>query len=150
MEIISNIALISINETLFVQLGSFLIFLFVINRIMFKPLLSVMDERNEHIQGMQKEVLKAEEELDNVKRMLRKNEKAVKDEAFSIRSELEAAGDRQATEIFKEAKDQIEDMRAKAQAEVSAQLEEARKSMEKESEILVVQIMEKVLERRLA
>jgi F-type H+-transporting ATPase subunit b len=150
MEIISTIALISINETLVVQLTSFLIFLFIINRIMFKPLLSVMDERNEHIQGMQREVVKAEEELDKVKRMLRKNEKAVKDEAFSIRGELEAAGDRQATEIFKDAKDQIEEMRAKAQAEVDAQLEEARKSMEKESEILVVQIMEKVLERRLA
>ncbi len=150
MEIISNIALISINETLVVQLVSFLIFLFIINRIMFKPLLSVIDERNEHIQGMQMEAVKAEEELDKVKRMLRKNEKAVKDEAFSIRSELEAAGDQQATDIFKEAKDQIDAMREEAQAEVDAQLEEARKSMEKESEILVVQIMEKVLERRVA
>ena len=38
MQIISNIALISINETLVVQLISFLIFLFIINRIMFRPL----------------------------------------------------------------------------------------------------------------
>lgn len=150
MEIISNIALISINETLVVQLVSFLIFLYIINRIMFKPLTSVIDERNEHIEGMRMEIVKAEDELDKVKEMLRSNEKAVKNEAFSIKGELEAAGDQRATDIFNEAKGQIEDMRQKAQAEVDAQLAEARKSMEKESEILVVQIMEKVLERRLA
>ena len=34
MEIVSNIALISINETLVVQLVSFLLFVFIINRVM--------------------------------------------------------------------------------------------------------------------
>ena len=38
MQIVSNVALISINETLVVQLISFLIFLFVINRIMFSSI----------------------------------------------------------------------------------------------------------------
>ena len=150
MEIISNIALISINETLVVQLVSFLIFLYVINRIMFKPLTSVIGERNEHIDGMQMEILKAEEELENVKSMLRENETAVKNDAFSIKTELESDGDQQAAEIFQEAKDQIDAMRDKAQAEVKVQLDEARKSMEKDSEVLVVQIMEKILERRLS
>ena len=37
MEIVSKIALITINETLVIQLVSFLIFLFVINRMMFRP-----------------------------------------------------------------------------------------------------------------
>ena len=45
MQIISNIALISINETLIVQLISFLIFLFVINRIMFRPLRKTVGPR---------------------------------------------------------------------------------------------------------
>jgi F-type H+-transporting ATPase subunit b len=150
MEIISNIALISINETLIAQLVSFLIFLYIINRVMFKPLLSVLNERNDHIDKMYREIAGAEQELDNVKRMLSENETAVKEEAFSIKTKLESAGDMKAAEIFKEAKDQIEAMRESARIEVKVQLDEAKKSIQKESEILVFQIMEKVLERRLA
>lgn len=148
MEIISNIALISINETLIAQLVSFLIFLYIINRLMFKPLLSVVNERNEHIEKMYREIAGAEQELDNVKRMLSENEAAVKEEAFSIKAKLESAGDMKSTEIYREAKNQIEAMRDSARADVKAQLDEAKKSIQKESEILVYQIMEKVLERR--
>jgi F-type H+-transporting ATPase subunit b len=150
MEIISNIALISINETLIAQLVSFLIFLYIINRVMFKPLLSVLSERNEHIDKMYREIAGAEQELDNVKRMLSENEATVKEEAFAIKKKLESAGDLKAAEIFREAKNQIEAMRESARVEVKAQLDEAKKSIQKESEILVYQIMEKVLERRLA
>jgi F-type H+-transporting ATPase subunit b len=150
MEIISNIALISINETLIAQLVSFLIFLYIINRVMFKPLLSVLNERNDHIDKMYREIAGAEQELDNVKQMLTENEEAVKEEAFSIKNKLESAGDMRAAEIFKEAKNQIEAMRENARAEVKVQLDEAKKTIQKESEILVYQIMEKVLERRLA
>lgn len=148
MEIISNVALISINETLFAQLVSFLIFLYIINRIMFKPLLSVVHERNDHIDQMHREISEAEEELDNVKRMLSENEAAVKEEAFSIKKKLESAGDHKSAEIYREAKNQIEAMRESARVDVKAQLDEAKKSIHKESEILVYQIMEKVLERR--
>ncbi len=150
MEIISNIALISINETLIAQLASFLIFLYIINRIMFKPLLSVVNERNDYIDQMYREIAGAELELDNVKRMLSENEAAVKDEAFSIKIKLESEGDKKAAEIYLEAKNQIEVMRENARAQVKVQLDEAKKSIQKESEILVRQIMEKVLERRLA
>jgi F-type H+-transporting ATPase subunit b len=150
MEIISNIALISINETLIAQLVSFLIFLYIINRVMFKPLLSVLNERNEHIDKMYREITEAEQELDNVKKMLSENEATVKEEAFAIKKKLESAGDLKAAEIFREAKNQIEVMRESARKEVNAQLDEAKKSIQKESEILVYQIMEKVLERRLA
>jgi F-type H+-transporting ATPase subunit b len=150
MEIISNIALISINETLIAQLVSFLIFLYIINRVMFKPLLSVLNERNKHIDKMYREIAGAEQELDNVKRMLSENEATVKEEAFAIKKKLESAGDLKAAEIFREAKNQIEALRDSAREEVKAQLDEAKKSIQKESEILVYQIMEKVLERRLA
>lgn len=150
MEIISNIALISINETLIAQLVSFLIFLYIINRVMFKPLLSVVNERNDHIDKMYREITEAELELDNVKRMLSENEAAVKEEAFSIKTKLESDGDMKATEIYREARNQIEAMRESAKVDVKAQLDEAKKSIQKESEILVHQIMEKVLERRLA
>lgn len=66
MQIISNIALISINETLVVQLISFLIFLFIINRIMFRPLRQVMIERENHMEKINLDIVDAGKSLDRI------------------------------------------------------------------------------------
>ena len=60
MQIISNIALISINETVIIQVISFLIFLYIINRIMFRPLRNVMADRENHIKMLQQDIVAAE------------------------------------------------------------------------------------------
>ena len=54
MQIVSNVALISINETFLVQLISFLIFLFIINRVMIRPLRGVMREREEYVEKLKR------------------------------------------------------------------------------------------------
>ena len=84
MQIISNIALISINETLFFQLISFLIFLFIINRLMFRPLQSVMVERDNHIGQIQRDILDKENEFRNLTIQLKQHESAIKEEAFKL------------------------------------------------------------------
>ncbi len=150
MEIISNIAMISINETLIAQVLAFLIFMYVINRLMFKPLQCVMTEREDYIDKIQKDIAEAEKELENVQMLLKENETAVKKEAFSIKNEMQESGDQQASEIFNRSKNEIQVMRENAKKEVSAKLEEARQMLQKEADTLVVQILEKVLERRLA
>ena len=63
MEIIATNALISINETAIVQLVSFLIFLYVMNRIMFRPLLSTISQRKELISDFQKDIISGKEDL---------------------------------------------------------------------------------------
>ena len=149
MQIISNIALISINETLIVQVLSFLFFLFIINRLMFRPLRSVMSERQEHIQKIQNDITAAEKKVGALFEQVKKKEAEVKKEAFSQTKELEQSATRQAAEIFSVTSETIAAQRQKAQREVDAQIQEARKSLDKESETLALKIMEKLLDRRL-
>jgi F-type H+-transporting ATPase subunit b len=63
MEIVSNIALITINWTLFHQLIAFLIFMFIMNRIMFRPIQRVMDERDNLIERINQETINTAKEL---------------------------------------------------------------------------------------
>jgi len=149
MHIISNIALISINGTLFFQLISFLIFLFIINRLMFRPLQGVMSERDNHIEKIKQDIIDSENELKNVTNQLQQEESAAKDEAFELRQELEAEASRQATEMFVSVRDEVETIKKKAQKEIDAQISEAIKDIGKESEALAFSIMEKILDRRL-
>jgi F-type H+-transporting ATPase subunit b len=147
MQIISNVALISINETLIFQVISFLIFLFIINRIMFRPLRRVMHERESYIENVQKDIVAAESQFEELTNQIRAQEIAVRDEAFKQKDQLEAAGSRQADELMASTREEINSLRAEAKKDVDARISAARKHVQKESEDLAKHIIEAVLHR---
>lgn len=149
MEIVSNIALISINATLLHQLIAFLVFLFIINRIMFRPLRSVMGERESLMEKIRLDTVDAAKEFERLTATLKAKESTVRSEAQDVRCEIEEQGGREAVEILEFARQEISSIKAKAETAVEAQIAEARKKLRKESEALAVNIMEKMLDRRL-
>lgn len=150
MHIVSNIALISINETLFIQLISFLIFLFLINRIMFRPLQNVMGEREEHLQDITTHIEKSEIQLTEINEQVRAQELAAIQEANQQKKVLEADGTAQANKILDESRKEIQTIKLESQQYIDSQISKAREEIKKESEKLAVIIMEQVLDRRLA
>ena len=150
MNIISTIALITINETLFIQLISFLIFLFIINRIMLRPLKSTMNERQDYMEKIRLDVEDAAKEIETLTHKLQQMEKSAAKEASGMQVEIEELGNKKADEILESTLREIELIKDKNRAETDAQISEARKHLEKESQSLAISIMEKVLERRLA
>jgi F-type H+-transporting ATPase subunit b len=147
MEIISNTALISINETFFAQLGSFLIFLFIMNRLMIQPLRGVINERNNYIDTLRRDVISAEMDMEDIHEQLKKKEADVRSEALALKEQAEALGAQKADEIFAAVNKEIAAMKAKSEKEVNAQLDNARKHLKKEAETLAISIMEKILGR---
>jgi F-type H+-transporting ATPase subunit b len=150
MQIISNVALISINETVIIQLISFLIFLFIINRVMIRPLQNVMSERESHVENIKLNITEVENDLEELGLQIQAEESAVRQSALEMKQELEQAGDAEAAGIFDATKKEIDGIREKADRQIEAQLSEARKSLQAEAENLAQNIMEKVLSRRLA
>lgn len=149
MQIVSNIALISINETFLVQLISFLIFLFIFNRIMIRPLRDVTQQRQDLVEDIQQEMTDAEVDLAESIRLIRDKEAGVLSTANEFRARLEEDGSRQAKEIVAAARSEVENQRQEAENEISALISEARKSLQAESETVAAQIIERVLDRRL-
>ena len=148
MEIISNVALISINETLIVQVVGFLLFLFVINRIMFRPLRNVMSDRDIHIERVKRDITQAQKEVDSITGQIQEQETANRKEALALKDDLEAAGSQQAKEIFESVKKQITADREKIQQEIEVRLAQERQAVEKESQALALNIIDKILNRR--
>jgi F-type H+-transporting ATPase subunit b len=149
MEIISNIALISINETLIAQLISFLIFLFLINKVMFRPLQESMAERENLLESLSQEISDTKQEMATLLDQLEEIIEEALNEAFSMRSILEDEGGKKAAAIFSGAQQEIADLKKKTEAEVKQQVEMAKQALDAESESLALVIMEKLLDRRL-
>ena len=150
MQIVSNIALVSINETVFVQLISFLIFLFIINRVMFRPLRDTMLKRDQHVKQIQDDITHQENQLQSLKNKISERESSVRTEALEMKKKLEDSGTQEAGGIISTTRQEIEDLRKKSARDVENKLSEARKSLKQESERLVSDIMEKALDRRLS
>jgi len=148
MQIISNIALVSINETVIVQLISFLIFLYIINRVMFRPLRDTMLKRDHHVNRIQEDITHQENQLQTLKNKIRKRESSVRSEALEMKKKLEDSGNQEAAAILSTTRQEIAVLRKKSAQDVENKVSEARKSLEQESEGLVSDVMEKVLDRR--
>ena len=149
MKIINTIALISINETLIFQVIFFLIFLLIMNRILFRPLRRIMAEREDYVENIQKDIMRAQNQIDDLTGQIKKQEKAVRNEAFAQKAKLEAAGNQQATKILSSARKEINTIKEKARKDIDGQISTARKQVQKESEDLAIKIIETVLHRSL-
>ena len=150
MQIISNIALISINETLVVQLISFLIFLFIINRGMIRPLRATMAERDNYIQMVREDILDSKKELEKIIDESHQEEKEIRQAALQITAEMESLGNNEAQDIMGVARKEIAAVKKQTQDEIERLLAEAMTSVQKEAETLSVSIMEKILDRKVS
>jgi F-type H+-transporting ATPase subunit b len=150
MQIVSNIALITINETLIVELGSFLLFLFIINRVMFRPLRKVISDRSVYIESLQKEIADQQNELQKISKKIKEREKTLLHEAHVIVMKQEDAGSHQASEIISATQHEIEALKEKTEKEINNRIMEVDSQLKNESDALVLQVMEKILDRRLA
>ena len=149
MQMIITVALIRINETLIFQVISFLIFLFIINRILFRPMRRTMADRETYIENIQKDIIDAQSQIKDLTKQIQKQEKAIRNEAFEQQTKLEASGSQQAEELLASVRKEVNDSKEQARINIEAQIAAARKHIQKESEDLAKNIMEKVLHRRL-
>lgn len=150
MQIVSNIALITINETLIVQLISFLLFLFIINRVMFRPLRKVISERKTYIETLQQEIADQQNELQKISKKIKEREQHILHEAHKMSRKHEDAGNLEAAEIIAETRHEIAALKEKTEKEINNRIMEVGNQLKGESEVLVLRIMEKILDRRLA
>jgi F-type H+-transporting ATPase subunit b len=150
MEIISKIALISINETLVVQVLSFLIFMVLMNRIMFRPLNTAMREREAYIDRMEADVAAAGKRLDDMQAQLKARGATMLREAASLKQSCLDEGGQEAAALVTSARDDIGRMKAAAARDAEEQMAAARQSLRAEADALSTCIIEKLLERRVA
>ena len=149
MEIISKVALISINETMIIQLISFLIFLYLFNRLMIQPLRRVAIEREQYLQRMQNEAADAKGDTQTLLQEIKTQKDRTRSEAFQISQQLEKEGSKTMTQLLDEARATIASRRLAVKAEIDAKLAETRDTIESEAETVAVSMMEKILGRRL-
>jgi F-type H+-transporting ATPase subunit b len=148
MSIVETTALITVNETIWVQLLLFLFFLFVINRVMFRPVRRNLAERERHFDAIREDIRRLRGELVELVGRLEEDERRVRGEARRARRALFTEGLREAQKLVDKARAEIDGLRVQTDQRLSSAMAEARRHLEAEQRAVAAAILEAVLGRK--
>ena len=141
--------MISINATTILQLLHFLILLFILNRLMFRPMLKLVKDRANHIEKTLQEVennKNATKELVDKRISLETDvRKKAREEGLQHRKEASSMSEK----IFDDTRQEVALIREKIDKEVDGQMETAQQDLQGEAAILADEIIEKLVGRRI-
>lgn len=142
--------MISINATLFLQIVHFLILMFILNRLMFRPVLRIIHERNRHIEDEKNQLDTIEKETRELMDKCVAMERDARRDAGGESTHLKREAMEAAEKILSDTRHEVTAIRVKAEEEIDAKLEEAQQSLRKEAAILAGELIVKLIGRRVA
>lgn len=141
--------LLKVDKTLIVQIVIFIAAIFILNSILFKPLLQLVERREELTTGRLKEAKELEarvkEIMKDYKEKLDEVRARAMEERNEIRREAETAGER----IIARAHDEALALLQEAKAKLESQARDIREKIKPEIEILARDMASQVLGREL-
>jgi F-type H+-transporting ATPase subunit b len=140
---------IDIDYTLWIQLVNFIVLIFILNVLLYKPILGIMDKRKQQFDGARDEVRTLHE---SVEKKMAEYEEAVrkaKQAAMEQKAEYVKEGAEEARKIVDAVRGVIPKMMEEFQGKMNREIEEARGVLKNQSQRLSLEIAEKVLGRSL-
>ena len=142
--------MISLDWTLILQFFNFFVLLFFLNKLLYRPLIAIIDERRDKIKSGHQRAQEIEAEVDEKMQRYQQQLTTAKIDAAQERAELRKAGHQQEAVITGEAQQKavvrIKDIRE----QVGKEAVEAGQVLNNEAKTLAGQIAAKVLGRKLA
>ncbi len=141
--------MIDIDYTLWIQLVNFIVLIFILNVLLYKPILGIMDKRKQQFDGARDEVRTLHE---SVEKKMAEYEEAVrkaKQAAMEQKAEYVKEGAEEARKIVDAVRGVIPKMMEEFQGKMNREIEEARGVLKNQSQRLSLEIAEKVLGRSL-
>ncbi len=129
------------------QMVNFLVLLFVLNLVLYKPIRKVLLDRKAKIEGMQKEAKKASSDLVAGEDAYKDGLKVARTKGLEEKGTFIDEASKEEKEILDKINKQAQANLVKIRQQVADETEQARKSLEGEVEIYAKAIGEKILGR---
>ncbi|RPJ37750.1 MAG: hypothetical protein EHM27_12210 [Deltaproteobacteria bacterium] len=139
--------MIELNFTLIIQLIIVLSLMGILTQILFKPFLSVLQERRNRIEGAEKKAKDLQQEAEELIERYREAIAAGQAQGAGIRDEIRKTGLAEETEILQKAMDQANRLIQEMKARIAEEARAARTDLRFQAQNLSREITEKILGR---
>lgn len=137
--------MLELNKWFFVLLINFLGLLYILNKILFRPLLKLFKERQDSINGALGSAKDMSQKKDEAIAKLNKDLAGARDKAKEAFESLRAEGGNKQRELFSGAETEASGMLQKARTELRAEAEKARQSLRADVDKFSDEIVRKLL-----
>jgi F-type H+-transporting ATPase subunit b len=141
--------MVTIDITLVIQMINIVVLMFLLNKVLYKPVKKILRERSEKMQGMQNDVAKFEESArlrqEEVDAKMSKASGKAKAALDAARAEAQAAGEEKMASI----KAEVDDFKEKELAGINTQIGEAQKELQANLDGFATDMASKILGRAL-
>ncbi|MEN6320559.1 MAG: ATP synthase F0 subunit B [Syntrophaceae bacterium] len=141
--------MISIDYTLWIQMANFLILMFLLNALLYKPILGIIDKRKKQIQDTEEEIKRLNQSVEERMAAYEEKLRQAKMDAVEQKKEIIKEGTEQGKGFIDAAKNEVPGIMDKFYAEMNKEVEEARSILNNRSRKISVEIAEKLLGRSL-
>ncbi len=141
--------MISLDWTLILQFFNFFVLLFILNKLVYRPLLNVMNERRDKIEGGKARARDLESDIEEKMQAYQQQLNAAKSDAALERAELRKAAQKQEAVITGEAQQKAVARVKSIREQVGQEATEAAQVLKDGADAMAGQIAAKVLGREL-
>jgi len=133
--------------TLLYQMAIFLALVFVLNILLYKPLLKIIDRRKKQLEELENEIKLFNDSVDKKASEYEEKLKQAKANASELKKEIILEGNEQAKKIVDTVRGEIPALTQQFQQKIDKEIAAARKILDTQSKKLSVDIAQKVLGR---
>lgn len=139
--------MISLDYTLGFQIINFLLLIFILNVLLYKPILGILDKREKHLGEADAEVRRLNREME--RKLVEYEDKArlARQEAAEQAKASIREGSEEAKRILGDAREEIMGLMGDFHRRMDGEIAEARKILSTQSRTISLEIAEKVLGR---
>ena len=140
--------MISVNATIFIQVIHFLLMVFILNRLLLRPVMRQIDGREQHIVQARKDAEDLAAEAERLAQERADMERDARRGAAGERNVLKEEASKEAAGIFEDTRKEVAAIRARADQEIQSQVDKAKAVLDQEVAALADEIAEKIAGRR--
>lgn len=141
--------MIDFNYTFFYQIANFILLIIILNFILYKPLLKILDARTEKLAAADQEVKDLNASVERRVAEYEEKIRLAKLEAMNQRNEIQKDGSEQAKQIIDATRAELAKIVEEFQGKLDQEISQAKLVLKNQSAGISSEIAEKVLGRRL-
>ena len=141
--------MISLDATMFIQMANFLLLMAILNLLLYKPILSIIEKRKKRLDDSEEEIRSLNRTVEQKAAEYEEKLRLAKQNALEEKNDILKEAADQAKEIIEARRSKIPALMAEFQDRVTQEVEGVRQVLKNQSRKISTEIAEKVLGRSL-
>jgi F-type H+-transporting ATPase subunit b len=142
--------MIDIDWTLFMQIANFLILVFLLNMVLFRPIRGILKERQGILSGLQSDISSLTESEQGVRQNIQGELLSARKSGINKRDMIKQEGSAVEAGLMEKAKAEVDDEMARMAAKIKADVAAARDALKPQAESFAHDLATKILGREMA